>query len=48
MTKRNPVAKSLRTPKFKHKVIQNKKKYNRKKIIEKEELLFIVPKHEHE
>jgi len=31
MRKRNPVAKSLRTPKFKTKVIKNKKRYNRKK-----------------
>ena len=30
--KRNPVAKALRTPKFKKKVIKDKKKYNRKKI----------------
>jgi len=30
--KRNPVAKALRTPKFKKKVIHDKKKYNRKKI----------------
>lgn len=30
--KRNPVAKALRTPKFKKKIIQDKKKYNRKKI----------------
>jgi hypothetical protein len=30
--KRNPVAKALRAPKFKKKIIQDKKKYNRKKI----------------
>ena len=30
--RRNPIAKALRTPKFKKKVIKNKKKYNRKKI----------------
>lgn len=30
--KRNPVAKDLRTPVFKKRVIKNKKKYNRKKI----------------
>jgi len=30
--KRNPVAKSLRTVKYKSKVVKNKKKYNRKKI----------------
>ena len=30
--KRNPVAKALRTPKFKKKVIKDKKKYSRKKI----------------
>ena len=30
--KRNPVAKALRKPKFKKKVIKDKKKYNRKKI----------------
>jgi hypothetical protein len=30
--KRNPVAKALRTSKFKKKIIKNKKKYNRKKI----------------
>ena len=30
--KRNPVAKDLRTPKFKKRMIKNKKKYNRKKI----------------
>ena len=30
--RRNPIAKALRTPKFKKKVIMNKKKYNRKKI----------------
>jgi len=30
--KRNPVAKSLRTAKYKSKVIKNKKNYNRKKI----------------
>jgi hypothetical protein len=29
--KRNPIAKVLRTPKFKKRVIKNKKKYNRKK-----------------
>jgi hypothetical protein len=28
--KRNPIAKALRTPKFKQKVVKNKKKYNRK------------------
>jgi hypothetical protein len=31
--KRNPIAKALRTPKFKKRVIKNKKKYNRKKNI---------------
>jgi hypothetical protein len=30
--KRNPIAKALRTSKFKKKVIKDKKKYNRKKI----------------
>ena len=30
--KRNPVAKFLRTSKFKKRVIKDKKKYNRKKI----------------
>ena len=30
--KRNPVAKALRTPKFKKKVVKNKKTYNRKKL----------------
>ena len=30
--KRNPVAKALRTPKFKIRIIKDKKKYNRKKI----------------
>ena len=30
MTK-NPVAKELRTPKFRSKVVKNKKKYDRKK-----------------
>lgn len=30
--KRNPIAKQLRTSKFKIKIIKNKKKYNRKKI----------------
>ena len=30
MKKRNPVAKSLRTPKFKQKIVKNKKKYNRR------------------
>jgi hypothetical protein len=29
--KRNPVAKDLRTPKFKKRIIKDKKKYNRKK-----------------
>ena len=29
--KKNPVAKALRTPKFKKRIIQDKKKYNRKK-----------------
>ena len=29
--KRNPVAKELRTPKFKSKKVESKKKYNRKK-----------------
>ena len=29
--KRNPVAKALRTPKFKKRTIKDKKKYNRKK-----------------
>jgi hypothetical protein len=33
--KRNPVAKALRTSKFKKKVVGNKKKYNRKKLKEK-------------
>jgi hypothetical protein len=31
--KRNPIAKALRTPKYKKRVIKNKKKYNRKKNI---------------
>jgi len=31
--KRNPVAKELRTPKFKLKKIPNKKKYDRKKEV---------------
>ena len=30
--KRNPIAKQLRTSRFKIKIIKNKKKYNRKKI----------------
>ena len=30
--KRNPIAKQLRTYRFKIKIIKNKKKYNRKKI----------------
>ena len=30
--KRNPVAKALRTSKFKKRIIKNKKKYDRKKI----------------
>jgi hypothetical protein len=30
--KRNPVAKALRTTKFKKRIINDKKKYNRKKI----------------
>ena len=30
--KRNPIAKALRTPKFKKRIVKNKKKYNRKKI----------------
>tara|TARA_R110001592_G_scaffold86771_3_gene256161 strand:+ start:732 stop:923 length:192 start_codon:yes stop_codon:yes gene_type:complete len=29
--KTNPVAKEVRTPKYKPKVVENKKKYNRKK-----------------
>jgi hypothetical protein len=29
--KKNPVAKALRTPKFKKRIIKDKKKYNRKK-----------------
>ena len=29
--KRNPIAKQLRTSKFKNKIVKNKKKYNRKK-----------------
>jgi len=29
--KRNPVAKTLRNPKFKKRIIKEKKKYNRKK-----------------
>jgi len=29
--KRNPIAKALRTPKYKKRIIKNKKKYNRKK-----------------
>jgi hypothetical protein len=29
--KKNPVAKALRTPKFKKRIIKNKKTYNRKK-----------------
>jgi hypothetical protein len=33
--KRNPIAKQLRTSKFKIKIIKNKKKYNRKKIKKK-------------
>lgn len=31
-SRRNPIAKQLRTSKFKIKIIKNKKKYNRKKI----------------
>jgi hypothetical protein len=30
--RRNPIAKQLRTSKFKIKIVKNKKKYNRKKI----------------
>ena len=33
--KRNPIAKQLRTSKFKIKIVKNKKKYNRKKITKK-------------
>jgi hypothetical protein len=29
--KRNPIAKALRTPKFKKRIIKDKKKYDRKK-----------------
>jgi hypothetical protein len=29
--KRNPIAKALRTPKFKKRIVKDKKKYNRKK-----------------
>ena len=29
--KRHPIAKALRTPKFKKRIIKDKKKYNRKK-----------------
>ena len=31
--KRNPVAQQLRTPKFKSKKVESKKKYNRKKEV---------------
>ena len=31
--KKNPVAKELRTPKFKSKKVESKKKYNRKKEV---------------
>ena len=31
-SKRNPIAKQLKTSKFKIKIVKNKKKYNRKKI----------------
>jgi hypothetical protein len=31
-SRHNPIAKQLRTSKFKIKIIKNKKKYNRKKI----------------
>lgn len=31
--KRNPVAQELRTPKFKSKKVESKKKYNRKKEV---------------
>ena len=31
MTKQNPIAKELRTPKYKMRVNKNKKKYTRKK-----------------
>ena len=34
-SKRNPIAKQLRTSKFKIKIVKNKKKYNRKKIKKK-------------
>ena len=34
MTK-NPVAKELRTPKFRSKVVKNKKKYDRKKYTQR-------------
>jgi hypothetical protein len=30
MKKRNPVAKALRTPKFKKRIVKNKNTYNRK------------------
>ena len=30
--KKNPIAKALRTPRFKKRVIKDKKKYHRKKI----------------
>ena len=35
---KNPVAKEVRTPKYKSQVIDNKKIYNRKKVQNKEEL----------
>ena len=47
--KRNPVAQQLRTPKFKAKKVESKKKYNRKKEVvgyyydgynNKEEILY--------
>lgn len=39
--KRNPVAKALRTPKFKKRIIKDKKKYNRKKKQKDFEIKFI-------
>ena len=35
---KNPIAKEVRTPKYKSQIIDNKKIYNRKKVQNKEEL----------
>jgi hypothetical protein len=37
MKKQNPIAKELRTPKFRKRVVEDKTVYNRKKILSDEE-----------